>query len=101
VTRLKGVAFVCALVAFGSTAGRSEPPSARDRAVAAIGHCGVDAFDLVETPEGWKIAGGVYTVEMEGCAPSPLGAPTGPEGGTGRTPPAPQEVTSRPGVAGR
>ena len=41
----------------------------------AFSHCGVDAFDLVETPEGWKIAGGVYTVETEGCAPSPLGAP--------------------------
>jgi len=41
----------------------------------AFSHCGVDAFDLVETPEGWKIAGGVYTVETEGCASSPLGAP--------------------------
>jgi hypothetical protein len=41
----------------------------------AFSHCGVDAFDLVETPEGWKIAGGVYTVETEGCTPSPLGAP--------------------------
>ena len=35
-------------------------------------HCGIDAFDLVRTPEGWKIAGGVYTVESQ-CAPSPLG----------------------------
>jgi len=41
----------------------------------AFSHCGVDAFDLVETPEGWKIAGGVYTAETEGCAPSPLGPP--------------------------
>lgn len=41
----------------------------------AFSHCGVDAFDLVEMPEGWKIAGGVYTVETEGCGPSPLGAP--------------------------
>jgi hypothetical protein len=41
----------------------------------AFSHCGVDAFDLVSTLEGWKIAGGVYTVETEGCAPSPLGAP--------------------------
>ena len=41
----------------------------------AFSHCGVDAFDLVETPEGWRIAGGVYTVETEGCASSPLGAP--------------------------
>ena len=36
-------------------------------------HCGVDAFDLIKTPEGWKISGGVYTVERTGCAPSPLG----------------------------
>ena len=35
-------------------------------------HCGVDAFDLIKTEEGWKIAGGVYTVESR-CAPSPLG----------------------------
>jgi hypothetical protein len=26
-------------------------------------------------PEGWKIAGIVYSVETTGCAPSPLGAP--------------------------
>lgn len=36
-------------------------------------HCGVDAFDLVKTAEGWKLAGGVYTVERSGCPPSPLG----------------------------
>jgi hypothetical protein len=36
-------------------------------------HCGVDAFDLVKTAEGWRIAGGVYTVERTGCPPSPLG----------------------------
>ncbi len=36
-------------------------------------HCGVDAFNLVKTAEGWKIAGGLYTVERTGCAPSPLG----------------------------
>jgi hypothetical protein len=36
-------------------------------------HCGVDAFDLVKTSEGWKISGGVYTVERIGCPPSPLG----------------------------
>jgi hypothetical protein len=38
-------------------------------------HCGVDAFNLVKTEEGWKISGGAYTVEPEGCAPSPLGPP--------------------------
>jgi hypothetical protein len=37
-----------------------------------LSHCGVDAFDLIKTEEGWKIAGGVYTVESR-CAPSPLG----------------------------
>jgi hypothetical protein len=37
-------------------------------------HCGVDAFDLIKTAEGWKLAGGVYTLE-EKCEPSPLGPP--------------------------
>ena len=35
-------------------------------------HCGVDQFDLIKTADGWKIAGGVYTLEDK-CAPSPLG----------------------------
>ncbi len=35
-------------------------------------HCGIDAFDLVKTEEGWKIAGGTYTIESK-CEPSPLG----------------------------
>lgn len=35
-------------------------------------HCGVDQFDLIKTEDGWKIAGGVYTVEAK-CPPSPLG----------------------------
>lgn len=35
-------------------------------------HCGTDAFDLIKTEDGWKIAGGVYTVESK-CEPSPLG----------------------------
>ena len=39
-------------------------------------HCGVNVFSLVETPEGWKIASIVYTVERTGCEPSPLGPPT-------------------------
>jgi hypothetical protein len=38
-------------------------------------HCGIDAFNLVKTDEGWKIAGAVWTVERTGCAPSPLGTP--------------------------
>ena len=37
-----------------------------------LSHCGVDAFDLIKTNEGWKLAGGAYTIEA-GCAPSPLG----------------------------
>lgn len=36
-------------------------------------HCGVDSFDLVKTPDGWKISGGLYTVQRDGCPPSPLG----------------------------
>jgi hypothetical protein len=35
-------------------------------------HCGTDVFDLIKTEEGWKIAGGVYTLESK-CDPSPLG----------------------------
>ena len=35
-------------------------------------HCGVDAFDLIKTEKGWKIAGGAYTLEAK-CEPSPLG----------------------------
>jgi len=36
-------------------------------------HCGVDAFTLVRSATGWRIATVVYTVEPTGCAPSPLG----------------------------
>jgi hypothetical protein len=39
-----------------------------------LSHCGTDAFDLIKTEGGWKIAGGVYTLESN-CAPSPLGPP--------------------------
>jgi hypothetical protein len=38
-------------------------------------HCGIDAFDLVKTPEGWKITGAIFTIEKTDCAPSPLGPP--------------------------
>ena len=37
-----------------------------------LSHCGTDVFDLIKTEEGWKIAGGVYSIESK-CAPSPLG----------------------------
>jgi hypothetical protein len=36
-------------------------------------HCGVDAFSLIRTAQGWQIAGIVFTMEPKGCAPSPLG----------------------------
>lgn len=35
-------------------------------------HCGVDAFNLIKTAEGWKISGGAFTMEST-CEPSPLG----------------------------
>ena len=35
-------------------------------------HCGVDAFDLIKTADGWKMSGGAYTLEAK-CEPSPLG----------------------------
>lgn len=41
-------------------------------------HCGVNGFMLVRSAEGWQIAGAIYTVEPDGCAPSPLG-PLGEE----------------------
>jgi hypothetical protein len=37
-----------------------------------LSHCGTDAFDLIKTDDGWKLAGGVYTIENK-CEPSPLG----------------------------
>ena len=40
-------------------------------------HCGIDAFSLVRTDEGWRIASIVWTVEPTGCPPSPLGPPGG------------------------
>jgi hypothetical protein len=39
---------------------------------AKLDHCGIDAFDLIKTKEGWRIAGGTYTIEDK-CEPSPLG----------------------------
>jgi Putative lumazine-binding len=38
-------------------------------------HCGIDVFELLETDDGWRLASGTYTVQKEGCAPSPLGPP--------------------------
>jgi hypothetical protein len=39
-------------------------------------HCGVDAFTLVRTTDGWKIASITYTRETTGCPVSPLGPPS-------------------------
>jgi len=41
-------------------------------------HCGVDAFTLVRTDEGWRIATTVYTVEVTGCDQPPMVSPLGP-----------------------
>jgi ketosteroid isomerase-like protein len=38
-------------------------------------HCGIDAFTLLKTDEGWKISGIQYTTETQNCKPSPLGPP--------------------------
>jgi hypothetical protein len=38
-------------------------------------HCGVDAFNLVKTADGWRIASVMYTIERTNCPPSPLGPP--------------------------
>jgi hypothetical protein len=38
-------------------------------------HCGMEAFTLVRAADGWRIAGATYTVEVDGCPPSPLGPP--------------------------
>ena len=38
-------------------------------------HCGVDAFMLLKTVDGWKIAAITDTRETTECAPSPLGPP--------------------------
>ena len=38
-------------------------------------HCGTDVFTLARTPAGWLITGGSYTIQQNGCSPSPLGEP--------------------------
>ena len=38
-------------------------------------HCGVDSFTLLRTGSRWRLVGIVYTVQTEGCPPSPLGRP--------------------------
>ena len=36
-------------------------------------HCGIDQVNLVKTPEGWRIATLIYTVQTTKCPDSPLG----------------------------
>jgi len=36
-------------------------------------HCGVNSFSMLKTDDGWKITGIVFSMEPEGCEPSPLG----------------------------
>lgn len=38
-------------------------------------HCGIDTFTLMRTGAEWRIASLTYTVQLRGCAPSPLGPP--------------------------
>ena len=38
-------------------------------------HCGIDAFQLARTRDGWKVVSVFYTVVRERCPPSPLGSP--------------------------
>lgn len=40
-----------------------------------LSHCGIDAFQLLQTEAGWIITTGTYTVERTGCRTSPLGPP--------------------------
>ncbi|MEX1132295.1 MAG: nuclear transport factor 2 family protein, partial [Flavobacteriales bacterium] len=36
-------------------------------------HCGIDHFTLVREADGWKISGGVFSMQRTGCPESPLG----------------------------
>ncbi len=36
-------------------------------------HCGIDQVNLVKTPEGWRIATLIYTIQTTNCPDSPLG----------------------------
>ncbi|MFK7848276.1 MAG: hypothetical protein AB8G77_23515 [Rhodothermales bacterium] len=40
-------------------------------------HCGTDAFHIIKTKDGWKIASIIYTIESDAakCPESPLGEP--------------------------
>ncbi len=36
-------------------------------------HCGIDNFNFLNTDQGWKITGIVFSMESDNCAESPLG----------------------------
>lgn len=38
-------------------------------------HCGIDVFTLLKTADGWRISGGVFSMEKTGCDDHPLGPP--------------------------
>ena len=38
-------------------------------------HCGTDVFTFLKTQDGWKMAGGSWSVEKTTCQTSPLDAP--------------------------
>ena len=46
----------------------------------AFSHCGTDVFTLVRTDGRWQVTQIAYTVQRTGCAPSPLGPPSRPNG---------------------
>ncbi|MEO8200678.1 MAG: nuclear transport factor 2 family protein [Gemmatimonadota bacterium] len=39
----------------------------------SFSHCGVDTFTLSRGMDGWKIVDVGFTIERQGCPPSPLG----------------------------
>ena len=45
----------------------------------AFSHCGINNFSMLQTDDGWKITGVVFSIEVENCEESPLG----PFGGQG------------------
>ena len=45
------------------------------RRAGKFSHCGIDSVSLAKSGDQWKITGIAYTMETEGCAPSPLGEP--------------------------
>lgn len=38
-------------------------------------HCGIDSFQLVKTPAGWRVSSIIYTVIRDRCPKNPMGPP--------------------------